>query len=205
MLPKIYWGIPKVRSDTNHCCIRHCTIRSSCRPEESAAIFAQQLVSLHFISSQKTKLSSFTAASVALLMSRDISMCWLQSENRKITTESGHTGIGSVMSMSAHCHSMKPHGQKGLSSVYSLCFLKGNATHQYLLGYLAVIALVYSYLTFLKICFTFIYVYVCLSVYGACRGGKRPVDPLQLELQVVVCCFIWMLGITLGFFSRAPS
>lgn len=89
MLPKATEEISQVWSETTHCCIRHCTIRSSCRPERSARS-AQ-----HFMSSRKTKLSSCTAVFVSLLRSRDPSKCWLQSENRNITVESAHTGFGS--------------------------------------------------------------------------------------------------------------
>lgn len=68
--------------------------------------------------------------------------------------------VGGV-AMSAHCLGTEPHGQKESGSVYSLCFLKGNATHQYLLGGFAVIALVLFLFNFLNICLTFI----CVCVY----------------------------------------
>lgn len=40
---------------------------------------------------------------------------------------------------------------------------------------------------------------VCVSVYvresaGAHQGQKRVLDPLKLELQVIVCCQAWVLG-----------
>lgn len=56
------------------------------------------------------------------------------------------------------------------------------------------------------------YVCLCVCVYvqgskGACRGQKRALDPLELELQVTVGCLMWVLGTELCFFffARAAS
>jgi hypothetical protein len=37
-----------------------------------------------------------------------------------------------------------------------------------------------------------------------CRGQKRALDPLELELQMVVSCLVWMLGTKLGPLEEQP-
>lgn len=49
--------------------------------------------------------------------------------------------------------------------------------------------------------YLYLYVYVFILVYAsffdACGGQKRVLDLLELELQVVVSCPVWMLDIEL--------
>ena len=53
----------------------------------------------------------------------------------------------------------------------------------------------------------FIYVYVCVHVHVLCvcvypcacaQGGERHPIALELEVQAVVSCLMWVLGIELG-------
>ena len=57
--------------------------------------------------------------------------------------------------------------------------------------------------------FIFLYVYVCVSVYGymyICVGSqgsqKRALAPLKLEVQAIVSHLVWMLRTELGFSAR---
>lgn len=33
---------------------------------------------------------------------------------------------------------------------------------------------------------------------GACRGQRRASDPLELEVEVALCCLKWVVGAKLG-------
>lgn len=48
------------------------------------------------------------------------------------------------------------------------------------------------------------YLYVCLHA-DACRGQNLESCPLEKELQVVVCCLSWVLGMAPCFSVRATS
>lgn len=63
--------------------------------------------------------------------------------------------------------------------------------------------------TSIYVFFVFVFNYgVCefVTMYvGVCRGQKRLLDPLLLELHRVIIYLIWMLGNTLGLFTRASG
>lgn len=40
---------------------------------------------------------------------------------------------------------------------------------------------------------------------GNVKGQKKTLDPLELKLQAVVRCLIWMQGTMLGFYVRTAS
>ena len=51
--------------------------------------------------------------------------------------------------------------------------------------------------------------FICLCIYvhacGTYRGQKRISDPLELELQVVMSCLIWVQGTEIKPSGRASS
>lgn len=44
---------------------------------------------------------------------------------------------------------------------------------------------------------------VCVCLCNACRGQKETLDPLELELQMVMSYLMWTLGVEFGSSAKA--